>query len=85
MSEFGIHIAINLVIRIIGWEKQTMKNLRLRALATVALATLAITAATVSTKYLQGFSQDDMYVMPEPFSSGSLVTYSSLESSTGDS
>jgi len=62
-----------------------MKNLRLRALATVALATLAITAATVSTKYLQGFSQDDMYVMPEPFSSGSLVTYSSLESSTGDS
>ena len=85
MSEHGIPIAINLVIRIIGWEMLTMKNLRLRALATVALATLAITAATVSTKYLQGFSQDDMYVMPEPFSSGPLVMYSSLESSAGDS
>ena len=52
-----------------------MKKLEIRALVVILLATLALIAATVPTKYNQGFSQNDVYAMPEPFSSAPLITY----------
>ena len=62
-----------------------MKNIELRVLVIIALVMLALSSMAIPTKYSQGIYAIDKYAMPEPFSSGPLVTYSSLESSTGDS
>jgi len=56
-----------------------MKILEVRALVIISLMTLVLTVVIVPTKYHQGFNQNDIYMMSEPFSSGSLLTYSSLE------
>lgn len=55
-----------------------MKKLEIRARVVILLAALALVAVTVPTKYNQGFSQNDVYAMSEPFSSAPLITYSSI-------
>ena len=62
-----------------------MKNIELRALVIITLVVLALSSVAVPSKYSQGIYASDKYAMPEPFSSGPLLTYSSLESTAGDS
>lgn len=61
-----------------------MKHLEFRAFVIFALVMLALSSMAIPTKHLQGIYGNDIYAMPEPFSSDSLITYPSLETSLGD-
>lgn len=58
-----------------------MKNLELHALVIITLVMVTLTSMVASPKYSQGFFATDQYAMLEPFASGPLITYPSLEAS----
>ncbi len=52
-----------------------MTNLKVRALVIISFMTLVLTVVIMPAKFHQGFNQNDIYEMSEPFSSGSLLMY----------
>jgi len=63
-----------------------MKNLELKLHTLFALLGLALAFyVSAPTMVMEKSNQTDRYVMAEPFSSGSLLSYSSLEASPNGS
>jgi len=62
-----------------------MKNIELHTFVILSLLMLTLASIAVPARYQKDFTDNNNYVMQEPFSSAPLVTYPSLEASGVDS
>lgn len=83
-SNVGMYVAIMKVNSTLVGELTVMNKLELHKLAILYLVMLALFSTLLPIRYQQDISYKQNYVMKEPFSSGPLVTYSSLEATSGD-